>query len=79
MRKKSEISVKDATFQIWSESPSIIHMVIFYLNVRRLTTRPALPDGTISRRLRELRADGKVNYKVINPELSIYQKIPVCK
>jgi len=79
MRKKSEISVKDATLQTWNDSPDVIHMVIFYLNVRRLTTRPALPDGTISRRLRELRAEGKVNYEVINSELSIYQKIPLCK
>jgi hypothetical protein len=32
-------------------------------------------DGTILRRLRELRAEGVINYRVKNNELSIYEKI----
>jgi len=32
-------------------------------------------DGTIMRRLRELRAKGEINYKVINSEFAIYEKI----
>lgn len=31
-------------------------------------------DGTILRRLRELKADGELNYRIKNSELSIYEK-----
>jgi hypothetical protein len=42
--------------------------------VRSITERPELMDGTILRRLRELRDDG-VNYEVIDNHKAIYRKL----
>jgi hypothetical protein len=77
MRKKSELTVRQATKIAYDESPEIFHSVVFLLNVRRLLGRPACMDGTILRRLRELREDGELNYRIKNNDLSIYQKLEV--
>lgn len=74
-RKKSELSVLQAVQIEYDRSETIFHSIIFLMNVRRLLNRPACMDGTILRRLRELRADGKLNYRVKNTELSIYEKL----
>lgn len=42
--------------------------------VRSICERPELMDGTILRRLRELRADGKINFICIDNRKAIYQK-----
>ena len=42
--------------------------------VRSICERPALMDGTILRRLRELRGDGKINFRCIDNHMAIYQK-----
>ena len=42
--------------------------------VRSICERPALMDGTILRRLRELRGDGKINFMCIDNHMAIYQK-----
>ena len=42
--------------------------------VRSICERPELMDGTILRRLRELRADGKINFICIDNHKAIYQK-----
>lgn len=77
MRKKSELSVREATKRVYDESPTIFHSVVFLLKVRQLLGRPACMDSSILRRLRELREDGELNYRIKNCELSIYEKIPV--
>lgn len=77
MRKKSELTVRQATKIVYDESPEIFHSVVFLLNVRRLLGRPSCMDGTILRRLRELREDGELNYRIKNNDLSIYQKLEV--
>ena len=45
--------------------------------VRRSTKRPRLTDGTITRRLRELRADdtSSINYIVVDNKKAIYKKV----
>ena len=43
--------------------------------VRRITGREYLMDGTILRRLRELREDNRLNYEVMDRELSRYRKL----
>jgi len=42
--------------------------------VRSICERPSLMDGTILRRLRELRGDGKINFRCIDNHMAIYQK-----
>jgi len=37
--------------------------------------RPHLTDGTITRKLRKLRIDGNINYKVIDNRKALYKKI----
>ena len=41
---------------------------------RSICERPELMDGTILRRLRELRGDGKINFRCIDNHMAIYQK-----
>ena len=43
--------------------------------VRSICERPALMDGTILRRLREVREDGRINYEVEDNQRSIYRKL----
>ena len=81
--KKSEISVYDATLIAWNDinypneldGKIYVHGLTLIGRTRAITHRPALNDGTIFRKLRKLRADGKLNYKVKNHQLSIYEKI----
>lgn len=42
--------------------------------VRSICERPELMDGTILRRLRELREDGRINFICIDNHKAIYQK-----
>ena len=65
----------EATKMAYDDSPDIIHSVIFVAKVRRILNRPSCMDGTILRRLRELRESGAINYRIKNAELSIYEKI----
>lgn len=78
-RRKSELSVLEATKIAYDNSPEIIHAIILIMDVRRLLNRPACMDGSILRRLRELRQSGVISYKVLNSELAIYQKLDVIK
>jgi hypothetical protein len=75
MKKKSEISVLDAVRMEYEASGETFHAIIFVMNVRIRLGRPGCMDGTIMRRLRELRSSGEINYKVINSEFAIYEKI----
>lgn len=72
---KCELSVYDATLQVYDTMPAIFHGIIFMEKVRFLLGRPMCMDGTIFRRLRELKKDGKLNYRVKDSELSIYEKL----
>ena len=49
-----------------------VHAVLS--RVRSICERPELMDGTILRRLRELREDGKINFICIDNHKAIYQK-----
>lgn len=75
MKKKCSLSVRQAVKLAYDEEQKVFHTVTFLIKVRLLLGRPACMDGTILRRLRELRADGVINYRVKNNELSIYEKI----
>ena len=43
--------------------------------VRSICERSELMDGTILRRLRELRGDGKINFRCIDNHKAIYRKL----
>lgn len=76
--KKGTITVKEACKIAFDNSPNVFHGIIFIMEVRRLINRPACMDGSIFRRLRELRDDDKViNYRCKDNDLSIYQKMDV--
>ena len=76
-KKKSEISVYDATKLAYYQMDSIFHAIILVANVRILLHRPAVMDGSIMRRLRQLRLNGEINYRIRNNELAIYEKIAI--
>ena len=75
MKKKSDITVLDAVRIEYEAMNKTFHAIIFVMKVRVRLGRPGCMDGTIMRRLRELRANGEINYKVINSEFAIYEKI----
>lgn len=77
MKKKSEISVMQAVRMAYNDEQDLFYAPTFCQRVQAYTKRPYLMDGTILRRLRELRADGEINYRVVDSETSRYAKIVV--
>lgn len=75
-KKKSIISVKDATRLAYHQMDPRFHGIRLCQAVRQLTGRAFLMDSTILRRLRELRDEDpqNFNYRVIDNEYSIYKK-----
>jgi len=71
-------TIKEAILKFWEEWPSsTIYASVLIAHVRA-TVYPRRPfDGTILRKLRELRSEGRLNYKVIDNQKAIYCKIPV--
>lgn len=75
MKKKSEISVRKAVEMVFREMGQLFHAPQFCKEVKARTGRYLLMDGTILRRLREARASNvEFNYRVIDPETSLYRK-----
>ena len=75
-KKKSIITVKGATIIAFHLMDTKFHSIRLCQAVRQLTGRAFLMDGTILRRLRELREEDpeRFNYQVIDNEQSIYKK-----
>lgn len=68
-------TVYDAVLLAYNQIASKSFYVHAILNrVRSICERPELMDGTILRRLRELREDGKINFTCIDNHKAIYQK-----
>ena len=61
----------------FEELPNEFSLLSLIAEARQKTGRPYLTDGTITRRLRELRSEGKINFKVIDNHKSIYKKLEV--
>lgn len=76
MTRKSLITVKDATRMAFRSMDTKFLSIRLCQLVRQLTGRAYLMDGTILRRLRELREEEpeNCNYHVIDSERSIYEK-----
>ena len=71
---KGKMSVSKATLKAFEESEQVIYAPLFCNDVKKILGRPMCMDGTILRKLRELRAKGLVNYVCKNNQASIYHK-----
>lgn len=67
-------TIRKATKATFDEMPRIFGALQLCRIVRRKLQRQTI-DGTILRRLRELRADGEANYKVFDSNESKYIKL----
>lgn len=75
MKRKSEISVRQATENVFEQMPDTFQAIALCRRVRTVTGRFELMDGTILRRLREARSDSQAfQYRCIDQEKAIYQK-----
>lgn len=79
MKKKSEISVRKAVEMAFEKQGNLFHAPQFCRDVKSITGRQMLMDGTILRRLREAREDDlRYYYRVVDSETSLYRKgVPV--
>ena len=68
------MTVRQATLQAFNEMPDEFHILMLCRKVKGLLHRPNLMDGSITRRLRELREDGTIRYKITNGYRAIYTK-----
>ena len=80
-KKKSLYTVKEATEIAFKQMPETFHCFALVALARGLMARPACMDGTITRRLRELRNENPriFSYTVIDVERSIYSKKKLIK
>jgi len=73
--KKSEISTKQACRMVYAMMPEKFSPLRFCNRVRAITDPYWPMDGTILRRLRELREDNpEFNYRYAGGELAYYEK-----
>lgn len=68
------ITIRKAVKQVYDQMPKDFHVIKFCMAVRGKLKKLTM-DGTILRRLRELRESGHCPYKVIDTVKGIYQKI----
>lgn len=75
-KQKSIYTVKQATAMAFDYQPEVFHGLTLVTLARAIMARPACLDGTILRRLRELRDENpqKYGYEVIDPDISRYKK-----
>lgn len=66
-------SIKKAVKSSYDELPETFSVLKLNSSVRKLM-RKRTTDCSITRRLRELRSEGKIDYKVIDSINGIYQK-----
>ena len=75
--KAKKLTVKTMVLESFEELPDEFSLLYLIVKVRQKVGRAYLTDGTITRRLRELRSEGKINFKVIDNHKSIYKKLEV--
>ena len=68
-------TVREATLLAFNQLRDTFPVLQLVRGVRHITGREYLMDGTILRRLRELRDDRKLNYEVMDRQLSRYRKL----
>jgi len=68
------VTVYEATRLAFNQQRDIFSVLDLVRSVRRITGREYLMDGTILRRLRELREDGRVKYTIFDYTTAKYKK-----
>lgn len=68
------VTVYEATRLAFNQQREIFSVLDLVRSVRRITGREYLMDGTILRRLRELREDGRVKYSIFDYTTAKYKK-----
>ena len=68
------VTVYEATRLAFNQQREIFSVLDLVRSVRRITKRDYLMDGTILRRLRELREDGRVKYTIFDYTTAKYKK-----
>lgn len=68
------MTVKDATRTAFDQMPDTFHILQLCRKVKAITGRDNLMDGTITRKLRELREDHAIRYEVVEKAHSMYSK-----
>lgn len=69
------VTVYDATRLAFNRQREFFPVMDLIREVRHFTGRDFLMDGTILRRLRELREDGLISYEVFDTQKAKYKKI----
>jgi len=69
------MTIREAVKEAFDKMPVEFSIIKFIDLVRIIRKSPYLTDGSITRRLRELRSDESINYKVVNTQKAKYQKI----
>ena len=69
------VTVYDATLLAFNKQREFFPILDLVREVRAITVRDHLMDGTILRRLRELREDGRINYEVFDSVHCKYKKL----
>ena len=72
--KPKKLTVRQSVKNTFNEMPNNFGVFKFCIVVRAKLSKHTM-DGTILRRLRELRESGECDYKVIDTFKGIYQKI----
>ena len=73
------MTIREAVYKAFKEMNEEFSILTLIKNVRVYTERPKLTDGSITKRLRELRLDFELNYEVIDNKKAIYRKLNVRK
>ena len=68
------VTVYEATRLAFNQQRDIFSILDLVRSVRRITGREYLMDGTILRRLRELREDGRIAYTIFDNATGKYKK-----
>ena len=68
------VTVYEATRLAFNQQREIFSVLDLVRSVRRITKRDYLMDGTILRRLRELREDGRIAYTIFDNATGKYKK-----
>lgn len=71
---EQKITVKQAVEMAFKDMPPEFHILQLCRRVKGITHRPHLMDGTITRKMRELKNEGAIVYDVSNRRKSFYVK-----
>ena len=69
------MSIKEWIMIFWNDLPTEFYSLGLINKIRIHTDRPQVFDGSILRKMRELKQEGKIDFDCINRKESKYRKI----